>query len=121
MDPAALVRRWWHEVWAGQLEVIDEIVAEPFVRHGVTGTKVQTHAELKDDMRQYLRVHHNPRVDIADQDTVGDRVWTRLRSEGLNLETEELSTICWLQQHRVDDSGRLAEVWALYSYDADWP
>jgi hypothetical protein len=120
MDPAALVHRWWNEAWAGDLAVIGELFAEPVVRHGISGTKTQTHDELKADMRQYLRVHQNPNVVIVDQAVIGDRVWSRVRSEGLNLETGDMSTMCWLQEHRIDEAGRIAEVWTLYSYDADW-
>jgi hypothetical protein len=121
MQPAAVVDRWWNEVWDGRVEVIDEIVAEPYVRHGRDGTRTQTREQLKADMAQYLRVHHRPMVTIADQVVSGSKVWSRVSSEAVNLETGEPSRISWLQIHRVDDEGRLAEVWTLYSHDAGWP
>ncbi len=100
--------------------MIDEIIAEPYLRHGINGTKSQTHAELKSDMRQYLRVHQRPKVVIADQAVTVDRVWSRVKTVGLNVETGDLSTIWWLQVHRVDQTGCLAEVWTMYSFEAGW-
>lgn len=107
-------------MWAGELDVIDELVAEPYLRHGLEGTKLQSHDEFKADMRQYLRVHQRPQVTIADQAVTGDRVWSRVKTHGFNVETGDMATIWWIQIHRVDETGRLAEVWTLYSFDADW-
>ena len=120
MDPTEVVQRWWGEVWGGDLSVIDEIVAEPYVRHTMDGTKTQTREELKADMVQYFRVLNKPRVRIGDQAVSGSTVWSRVDTEGVNIETEATTRITWIQIHRLDDTGRIAESWTMYSRDAHW-
>ena len=86
-DPAAVVRRWLDEVWmAGDLDAVDELVAERYVRHGPSGTVVRDRDALRDDMRQYFRVLHKPVITVDDQAVAGDRVWTRMTIEGVDLE-----------------------------------
>jgi hypothetical protein len=118
---AQVVQRWWDEVWgAGDLDVVDEIIAPTYVRHGPTGTVTRDHAGLKDDLAQYFRVLHRPTVTLHDQAEAGDRVWTRLTVEGLNLETGEPRRMSWLQVHRLDHTDRIAETWFLYADGVVW-
>ncbi len=115
-----LVRRWYDEVWGeGRLELIDELVAEPFVRHSQQGTVTRTLAEVREDFVQYQRVIRHAVTTIDDQTVDGDRVWSRLTMRGVNPETGEQTTITWLQVHRVE-GGRLAETWVLFARDVDW-
>ncbi len=116
-----VVRRWWDEVW-GEADTgpIDELVADRYVRHSASGTRVLTREELKADMAQYFRVLHKPTTTVDDRAVAADRVWSRLTSRGVDLETGELRTVTWLQVHRFDDTCRICETWLLYADGVDW-
>lgn len=117
---AALVRRFWNEVWCdGDLDVIDEIYADPFVRHAAKGTHKRSPAQLKDDLVQYRRAMRASWVRFHDQSVDGDRVWTRLTTGGVSLHTQEPLTMAWLELHRIED-GRIAEAWVLNAPGVDW-
>jgi hypothetical protein len=108
-------------VWRdGDLDTIDEIVAEPFVRHSSRGTVVRQHrAQVRDDMVQFRETLELAEVRIDAMSEAGDQVWCRVTTTGVNLATEEPSTMSWLQQCRVVD-GRIEEMWWLYVLDLDW-
>jgi hypothetical protein len=119
-EARALVGRWFDEVWGqGRLELIDELVAEPYVRHSQQGTVVRTRQEVKEDFVQYLRVIRHAVTTVDDQTVDDDRVWSRLTSKGVSAETGDPVTITWLQINRIAD-GRLAETWVLTARDVDW-
>lgn len=118
-DPAKLVRQWW-DVWSdGDLDVLDRIIADTFVRHGPQGTEIRTRAQVKEDMVQYRESMEIATIRVDAQTVDGDTVWTRLTTTGVNLKTEEPVTMSWLQVFRIAD-GRLAELWRLYALGVDW-
>ena len=120
IDPAEIVARWQARAWGDcDLTVVDELIAEPFVRHGLTGTSKRTRDELKHDLRQYQRALGKPIITVHDRVVDGDMVWSRTNMRGANLQTGERHSIDWLQIHRVVD-GQIVEVWSLYATDADW-
>ena len=113
------VERWWN-VWRdGDLDTIDEIVADTFVRHSSRGTVVRTRAQVREDMAQFRETLELAEVRIDAHSVVGDQVWCRVTTIGVNLTTEEPSTMSWLQNCRVVD-GRIEEMWWLYVLDLDW-
>jgi ketosteroid isomerase-like protein len=119
-DPQAVIARWWSEVWGqGRLDLIDELVAEPYVTHSSDGTTVRTPTQLKADMVQYQRILYRPSTTVDDQVVAGDTVWSRLTSRGANVETQQPITISWLTVTRVVD-GRIAESWTLHTPGVDW-
>jgi SnoaL-like domain len=119
-DPAMVINRWWNEVWGeARVELVDELVADKYVSHGVDGTLVRTREQLKADLVQYQRVLYRPLTTIDDQVVAGDTVWSRLTSRGVNLETQEPITISWLTVSRLVE-GRLAESWVLHAVGTDW-
>lgn len=115
-----MLRRWWDEVWGEQrLDLVSELVGEPYVRHSAAGTVTRDHAGLREDLTQYWRVLHRPRVSFDDMAVAGDKIWSRVTMEGVNIETGDVRTVSWLQVHRfVDD--RIVESWMLYANDVDW-
>jgi hypothetical protein len=120
-DPAGVVQRWLDEVWmGGDLDVVDELVAPRYVRHGPSGTVVRDRDGLREDLRQYFRVLHKPVITVDDQAVAGDRVWTRMTIEGVDLEAGTTRVMSWLQVFRIDDEGRLSESWLLHAVGIDW-
>jgi hypothetical protein len=119
-DPAAIVGRYWNGLWARRdLGVIDELIAEPYVRHSSAGTRSLTRAELAREVTEAWRLLHDPVTTIDDQVVSGDRVWTRATTQGVNLDTGATSVLTWLVVHRLAD-GRLTESWSATLPGVDW-
>lgn len=119
-DAAAVVRHYWDGLWTRrELGVIDDLIAEPYVRHSSAGTRSVTRAEFKRDVQEAWRLLHDPTTTIDDQVAAGDRVWTRATSQGVNLDTGENSVLTWLVVHRLAD-GRIVESWTATLPGVDW-
>ena len=115
-----IVGRYWSGLWVRRdLSVIDELIAEPYVRHSSTGTRSLSRAEFKREIRQAWRLLHDPATTIDDQVVQGDRVWTRATTQGVNLDTGERSVLTWLVVHRIAE-GMLAESWSATLPGVDW-
>ena len=107
--PTSIVRRYWDGLWNRRdLTVIDELIAEPYVRHSSAGTRSLTRAQFKREVRDSWQLLHDPATTVDDQVTAEDRVWTRATTTGVNLDTGQTSVVTWLVVHRVAD-GRIAE------------
>lgn len=116
----AVSQRWWDEVWRdGRLEVVDELVSEPFVRHTGTGTETVSRAAYKGRLAEFQRVLSRVETTIDDRVVDGDRVWTRATSKGINRETGERSIVTWLLVQRIED-GVIAEHWVATFTGVDW-
>jgi len=119
-DATAIVGRYWAGLWVRRdLSVIDELIAEPYVRHSSTGTRSLTRSEFKREIKQAWHLLHDPATTIDDQVSSGDRVWTRATTQGVNLDTGETSVLTWLVVHRIADD-RLAESWSATLPGVDW-
>lgn len=119
-DPIDVVARWHERAWGDcDLSVVDELVTEPFVRHGVGGTTKRTRADLKADLCEYRKALGKPVVEVHDRVADGDRVWSRTSMRGAHFRTGEPRVIHLLQIHRVRD-GQISEVWTLHATDVDW-
>ncbi|WP_166521048.1 ester cyclase [Modestobacter roseus] len=123
MDQQALtsiVHRYWDGLWNRRdLTVIDELIAEPYVRHSSAGTRSLTRAQFTREVRDSWQLLHDPATTVDDQVTAEDRVWTRATTTGLNLDTGQTSVVTWLVVHRVAD-GRIAESWSATLPGVDW-
>ncbi len=118
--PIEVVEQWQDRAWGEcDLSAVDELVADPLLRHGPTGTAQRSHAELKHDLRQYQRALGKPEIIVHDRVLDGDRVWSRLTMRGANMDTGDLRTLQWLQIHRVVE-GKIVEIWVLYASDVSW-
>lgn len=119
-SPVEVVEEWQRRAWGDcDLAAVDELIADPFVRHGMTGSAKRTHDELKHDLCQYQKALGKPIITVHDRVVDGDKVWSRVTMRGANLQTGERRTIDWLQIHRVV-GGRIVEVWGLHATDVDW-
>ena len=119
-DPISVVEQWQARAWGRcDLSAVDELVADPLVRHGPSGTEHRTHAELKRDLKSYQRALGSAEVVVHDRVVDGDNVWSRTTMRGANMDTGEPRTLQWLQIHRVVD-GTIVEVWSLYASDVRW-
>jgi ketosteroid isomerase-like protein len=114
-----LLQRWW-DVWAdGDVDVLDALVADPYVRHTAAGTETISLAEYKRRLVEYLRVLHSATTTVDDVAVSGDTIWSRATSRGVNIESGERALMTWLMVHRVVD-GRFAEVWSVALSGVDW-
>jgi hypothetical protein len=116
----ALLAKWWDGIWRdGDLDLVDELCADPYIRHTSIGSETLPLKEYKKRIVQYQRVMRGAVTTVDDEVIVGDKVWTRATSRGVNLETDSGSVMTWLVIHRIAD-GRLAEVWVATLPGVDW-
>lgn len=119
-DAQALLHAWWNRVWGeGDLDALDELLTDPYVRHTSAGSETITRAAYKAKLANSQRLLYRPDTTVDDEVVVGDRIWTRATSRGLNLDTGEVATITWMTIHRVED-GRLAEAWIAALVGVEW-
>ncbi len=116
----SIVQRYWDGLWNRRdLAVIDELIAEPYVRHSSAGTRSLTRAEFTREVRASWQLLHDPVTTVEDQVTAADRIWTRATTAGVNLDTGQTSVVTWMVVHRVAD-GRIAESWSATLPGVDW-
>ncbi len=116
----ALSDRWWNEIWRdGNIDAVDELLTDPFVRHTSLGSMVSPRHEYKVMLAEIQRTLRRPETTIDDRVVDGDRVWTRATSHGLNLETSETNVVTWMLVQRIAE-GRIAEHWVLTVRGVDW-
>jgi SnoaL-like protein len=119
-DSTSIVRRYWDGLWNRRdLGVIDELIAEPYVRHSSAGTRSLTRAEFKREVTHSWQLLHDPATTVDDQVATEDRVWTRATTTGINLDTGATSVVTWLVVHRVA-GGRIVESWSATLPGVDW-
>lgn len=119
-SPVEVVEEWQRRAWAEcDLSVVDELLPDPVVRHGMAGTVRRSRAGMKDDISRYQEALGRPVIEVLDRTVDGDKVWSRTKMRGANLRTGEPRVVDWLQIHRVVD-GRIVEVWTLSATDVDW-
>jgi hypothetical protein len=119
-DAKAIVGRYWEGLWVRHdLDVIDQLVTDPYIRHSAAGTRSLRRAELKRELQEAWQLLHDPVTTIDDQVADGDKVWTRATTQGINLDTGEESVVTWLIVHRFAD-GLLVESWSATLPGVDW-
>jgi hypothetical protein len=119
-EARALVRRWWDGIWReGDLGIVEELCTDPYTRHTSIGTERLSHGEYKEKLLQSQRVLRGAVTTIDDEVVVGDKVWSRATSRGINVEHVEGSVMTWMVIHRIED-GRLAEIWAATLPGVEW-
>ena len=123
MDEAgakALLKSWWDRVWGeGDLTALDDLLTNPYIRHTQAGTEVISPAAYRLKLVQYQRILHKAVTTVDDEVVVGDKIWTRATSRGLNMETGELTVFTWMTVHRIEGD-RLAEAWVSAMVGVDW-
>lgn len=123
MDEAAVYTisdRWWEEIWRdGDIDVVDELLTDPFYRHSNLGSSVTSRGDYKKLLTEQQRTLCRPITTIDDRATAGDRVWTRATSRGLNRETGESTVVTWMLIQRIAN-GRIAEHWAFTVRGIEW-
>ena len=118
-EAEALVRRWW-DVWgAADLSVVEEICADPYVRHTSMGTERLSLVDYKKKLVQTQRVLRDAVTTVDDQVVHGDKVWSRATSRGVNLEAVDGNVLTWMTIHRIE-AGKIAEVWVASLPGVDW-
>jgi predicted ester cyclase len=118
-DNKALVRRFYAEIDAGNIDAMDDLVAENYLDHNPPFPGLSTGREgLKEAFRIFLKATPG-RHEIEDQIAQGDKVVTRLTASGRHegeLPGPLPPTGAELREsavaiHRVED-GKIAEHWS---------
>jgi ketosteroid isomerase-like protein len=112
--------RWWTAIWRdGDLDAVDELFTDPFTRHSSAGSETMPRAAYRARLAEVQRVLSNATTTVDDRAVVGDRVWTRATTRGLNLETGERAILTWMLVQRFE-GGRIAEQWAATVPGVEW-
>jgi ketosteroid isomerase-like protein len=120
LDPVHVVEQWQARAWGEcDMTAVDDLIVDPVLRHGPSGTQRRSHDEMKHDLGRYQQALGMTQITVHDRVADGDRVWSRITMHGANIRTGEPRTVQWLQIHRVVD-GRIAEYWVLYATDVNW-
>jgi predicted ester cyclase len=115
----ALVRRFYEEIDKGNLEILDELVAEDYLDHNPPPfpTTATGRERVKQDFKTFLKATPGYHV-IEDQIAEGDKVVTRLTSYGRHEgdlpgapRTGNEMKMTSITIHRIAN-GKLVEKWA---------
>ena len=114
------VRGYWERVWLERdLDALEDLVADPIVRHTAEGTETLTRLELRRRLAAAFEAVRASEVSMDALVADGDAVWVRLTLRGVSLATAAPMSLAWLAQYRIE-GGRIAELWALHQPGADW-
>ncbi len=115
-----LVTRLWHTIWmAGEVDQLDQIVADPYIRHTRDGTVSASPADYARHLSGVVRTVRGTEVTIVDIASVDDMVFARIHLAGINLDTGNKLDLTWMTQYRIADD-RIAEAWTMHLADLDW-
>ncbi len=110
----ATVERWCHDVFEGDLDLLDELFAYPFVLHWPRGTVSQDRESRRHAVAAAMANTPGLRWEIHGIMARGDKVACRLTAMSPSAETGEPEpTTTWLEIHRLVD-GRIAETWLCW-------
>ncbi len=116
----AVVRAYWERVWLERdLDALEDLVADPVVRHTAEGTQSLTHRELRRRLADAFETVRATEVSIDAITADGPTVWIRLTLRGVSLATAAPMSLVWLAQYRIEGQ-RIAELWALHQPGTDW-
>lgn len=116
-----MVRRYWDEVWgAADLAVVDEVFADPYMRHNRNGTERVGRQRLKADLTRYLSSFGSfPDVRIDALFAVDGHVFSRATITGFDPDTGDGRVVTFMHEARVE-GGLIVEAWSLTAPDIDW-
>jgi hypothetical protein len=116
----AFLRDWWEGIWGeGDVGLVDVLVADGYVAHGATGSRLLSHEQLKRELSDAQQHLHHAVTAIDDLVRDGDKVWFRATTRGIDRATAQPALRTWLVVHRFED-GLLAESWTAEVDDVDW-
>lgn len=119
-DNETLVTRLWDQIWiAGEFDDLDQILADPYVRHTRDGTIEMTPTQYGDHIKSATRTLRGTKVSVVNIASVDDMVYARIHLHAVNLETGNSLRLTWLTQFRIAE-GRIAESWTMHQTGLDW-
>ena len=119
-SPESVVRAYWERVWLERdLDALEDLFADPVVRHTAEGTQSLTHREIRHLLAGVFETVRATDVSVDATCADGSAVWVRLTLRGVSLATAAPMSVAWLGQYRVE-GGRIAELWALHQPGTDW-
>lgn len=116
----SVVRAYWDRVWLERdLEALEDLVADPIVRHTAEGTESLSREEFRRRLAGAFEAVRASEVSIDAITADGPIAWVRLTLRGVSLATAAPMSLAWLAQYRTE-GGRIAELWALHQPGAEW-
>lgn len=116
----SVVRAYWERVWLERdLDALEDLIADPLVRHTAEGTQSLTRREFRHRLADAFKMVRATEVSIDSITADGPVAWVRLTVRGVSLATAAPMSLAWLAQYRIE-GGRIAELWALHQPGTDW-
>lgn len=110
-DQTELVKRYWDALWLGRnLDALDDILADPMIRHTEAGTSTIALADFKKRLGSALSAVRACDLEFGSLRSDGEHVWARIRLDSINLTTELSVSSNYLCEYRIEND-RIAEVW----------
>lgn len=119
-EARTLLEQYWQRIWHDRdVSAVDEYMTEPYVRHSVSGSSSLSRAQVKDELLRATELLHGAVTTVDDVAVSGDRLWARVTSVGVNVQTGDRSVLTWLGVYRLEN-GRFAESWSAAMPGVDW-
>jgi SnoaL-like domain len=115
-----LARTYWDVVWGERkVELIDELMTDPYTVHSSTGTVILSRAQVKRELERLWQTLYDAVTVIDEMTIAGDKIWLRATTKVGDLVIGQQSVRTWMILHRVADN-RLAESWSAMIPGIDW-
>ena len=119
-ETEALVARLWGKIWIdGDFDDLDDLVADPHIRHTRDGTTSVSPSAYAHHIKAATRTIRGTEVTVVDIASNDDMVFARLHLDAVNLDTGNSLRLTWLTQYRIED-GKIAEAWTMHQSGLDW-
>ncbi len=113
----ATMKAWAEEVWGqGRIDLVPDLVAPMYIRHGANGTRVVTPDEYAGEIRRNLERDMRFTGDTVTAD--GDLVWLRWSMSVTDVPGSS-RRYRGFQLYRFEE-GRIAETWLLSAPAGHW-
>lgn len=110
----------WRTIWLdGHTHGLDDVLADPYIRHTRDGTASVTVREYIEHMRQTTRNVRGTDLSVDQLVEITDRTFARITLMGVNVTSGDPVMITIVGEYRLNE-GRIAESWSMHQPGLDW-
>ena len=110
----------WRTIWLdGHTHGLDDVLADPYIRHTRDGTASVTVREYIEHMRQTTRNVRGTDLSVEQLVEITDRTFARITLMGVNVTSGDPVMITIVGEYRLNE-GRIAESWSMHQPGLDW-
>ena len=110
----------WRTIWLDRrIDGLDDLLADPYIRHTRDGTASVTTSEYVEHARQSMRTIRGTDLTVDQFVEMTDRTFVRITLVGVNVTSGDPVMITVVGEYRVNE-GRIAESWSMHQPGLDW-